>query len=136
MILIDQRPWIVSPVDDAADCVFFYYFVFLQWDGETWFMLDGSSEYYGKVMEYPVNYGAAEGIFSDDSLGLPPAACPDWIVYLEMRWLGKPPCGRRTSVRVKVPQWTRDVYMRTRMDKKPRHDGWVPDYSGAMVYYS
>ncbi|PPQ95253.1 LOW QUALITY PROTEIN: hypothetical protein CVT26_014944 [Gymnopilus dilepis] len=101
---------------------------FTQWDVETWLMLDMNSKYYGKVVEYPVNFASFGGIFSEEALGKPSSSCPDWITYLGSRWLGVAPCGRVSSGTV-IPEIVLDVAMRRSKIEKPGVlEQWAPDF--------
>ncbi|PPR05298.1 hypothetical protein CVT26_011635 [Gymnopilus dilepis] len=107
-----------------------------QWDHETWLMLDPQSPYFGKVMDYPLNFGASGGVFSEETLGLTPAACPDWITYLEARWFGRVPRGHALGIsesvtRTAIPRVMVDLPMRrTELDKP----GVLPQYVADKRY--
>ena len=68
----------------------------LQWDCDTWLILDTRSDHFGKVVECPYEYFYNRGALDD--LDLPSFnGFPDWIEYLEDKWFGVPPCGRTSA---------------------------------------
>ncbi|PPQ95254.1 hypothetical protein CVT26_014945 [Gymnopilus dilepis] len=78
---------------------------------------DIHSKYYGKVVEYPVNFAYSGGILSEETLARSPSSCPDWISYVGGRWLGVALCGRASFGTV-FPEIVIDVAMRQSRFKK------------------
>ncbi|PPQ95606.1 hypothetical protein CVT26_008634 [Gymnopilus dilepis] len=91
-----------------------------QWECETWLMLDGESDYFGKVLEYPVNFAFTREIATKEAARVPAECCPDWIEYLERRWLGKGICGREIRSGVTIPKWSEDFRMYRPDKTQPR----------------
>ncbi|PPQ96114.1 hypothetical protein CVT26_004748 [Gymnopilus dilepis] len=109
------------------------------WDCETWLIFDMTSSYFGKVLELPLSFiSNGSAISRHHFQGQPPSAHPDWIDYLEMRWLGVAPCMREPrQPGTVVPGFMANVPLRQVEEKKGYVADirmlWKPDNSGFKI---